>query len=90
MMATVKENELQRSASQADPGLSAPGPVPEGDVEAFRRGMSRGRGLAEGIRRRLGAWAEEHPGQVVLAGLAAGFVLGKLFLGPRAVEEELD
>jgi hypothetical protein len=87
MMATVKENELQRAATQADPGLSAPGPVPEGDVEAFRRGMSRGRGLAEGMRRRLGAWAEEHPGQVVLAGLAAGFVLGKLLLGPRAVEE---
>jgi len=55
-MATVKENELQRAATQADPGLSAPGPVPEGDVEAFRRGMSRSRGLAEGMRRRLGAW----------------------------------
>lgn len=89
-MATVKENELQTSATQADAGLAAPGPVPEGDVEAFRRGMGRSHDLAQGLRRKLGAWAEENPGQVIVAGLAAGFVLGKLLLRPRFREIDLD
>lgn len=89
-MATVKENELQVSATQADPGLAAPGPVPEGDAEAFRRGMGRSQELAVEIRRRLGSWAEENPGQVVFAGLAAGFLLGKLLFRPRRIELDLD
>jgi hypothetical protein len=61
------------------------------DVEAFERGLQAGRELAETAVRRVGAWAEEHPGQVVLAGLALGFVLGKLLLGRRRpLSEELE
>jgi hypothetical protein len=61
------------------------------DVEAFERGFQAGRELAETAVRRVGAWAEEHPGQVVLAGLALGFVLGKLLLGRRRpLSEELE
>lgn len=89
-MATVKENELQASATQADAGLAAPGPVPEGDAEAFRRGMGRSQELAADIRRRLGAWAEENPGQVVLVGLAAGFLLGKMLFRPQRIELDPD
>jgi hypothetical protein len=66
-------------------------PRTDGDVQAFERGLRAGRELAETAVRRVGAWAEEHPGQVVLAGLALGFVLGKLLLGRRRpVIEELE
>ena len=73
-------------------------PIPEitaprtgDDVEVFERGLRAGRELAETAVRKIGAWAEEHPGQVVLAGVALGFVLGKLLLGRRkTVIEELE
>jgi hypothetical protein len=73
-------------------------PIPEittprigDDVEVFERGLRAGRELAETAVRRIGAWAEENPGQVVLAGLALGFVLGKLLLGRRrTLSEELE
>jgi hypothetical protein len=48
------------------------------DVEAFQNGMKLGR-VAAG---KLAAWAAENPAQVVIAGLAAGFVLGKLLFRP--------
>ncbi|HZX94213.1 MAG TPA: hypothetical protein VFE90_06830 [Myxococcales bacterium] len=53
---------------------------PEGDEgeAAFEQGLELGRQLAEQAVRRVGAWAEEHPGQLLLAGVAAGYVLGKL------------
>jgi ElaB/YqjD/DUF883 family membrane-anchored ribosome-binding protein len=57
-------------------GISAP-PVSEGS-QALRRGLEAGRDYAETAARRIGAWAEENPGQVLLAGLALGFILGKL------------
>jgi hypothetical protein len=64
---------------------------PEDDAEVFARGLRAGRELADTAVRRIGAWAEEHPGQVVLAGLALGFVLGKLLLGRRRpISEELE
>jgi hypothetical protein len=73
------------------PGPEVTGPPVESDVEVFERGLHAGRELAGTAVRRLGAWAEEHPGQVVLAGLALGFVLGKLLLGRRrTVIEELE
>jgi hypothetical protein len=57
--------------------------------QAFQRGLQVGREFAQTAVRRIGAWAEEHPGQVVLGGLAVGYVLGKLLLGrPRVVIEE--
>lgn len=58
---------------------------------AFQRGLTLGRELAETAVRRVGAWAEEHPGQLLLAGLASGILLGKLMLPRRrTVIEELD
>ena len=58
---------------------------------AFQRGMKAGREAAEIALRRIAAWSEEHPGQMVLAGLALGFVLGKLLLGrPRPVTATRD
>jgi hypothetical protein len=33
----------------------------------------------------VAAWAEEHPGQMILAGVVAGFVLGKLLFQPRRI-----
>jgi hypothetical protein len=57
----------------------------------FQRGLEVGREAAQTAMRRIGAWAEEHPGQMVLAGLALGFVLGKLLFGrPTKVSEELE
>ena len=52
--------------------------------DPFHEGLAAGRELAEVAVRRIGAWAEENPGQVVLAGLAAGFLLGKLLFPRRS------
>ncbi len=57
---------------------------------AFGRGVALGRDYADLASRRLAAWAEENPGQLLLAGLAAGFVLGKpLFRRPRLAAHEI-
>jgi hypothetical protein len=67
------------------------GASPAGDGHAFQRGVQLGREAAGTAVRKIGAWAEEHPGQMVLAGLALGFVLGKLLAGrPHPVSEELE
>jgi hypothetical protein len=52
--------------------------LPDIDVQMFQRGVEKGRDLAIMASRKLAAWAEKSPGQVVLAGLFAGFVIGKL------------
>ncbi|HYS07700.1 MAG TPA: hypothetical protein VEP66_03110 [Myxococcales bacterium] len=63
-------------------------PRPSPDEDAFQRGLMMGREVAENAVRKIGAWAEENPGQLVLAGLAFGFVLGKILLRrPRTVSE---
>jgi hypothetical protein len=68
--------------------------VPRGTDEgeaAFGRGLALGQEYAGTALRRIGAWAEEHPGQLLIAGLAAGIVLGKLlFPKRRRIIEELD
>jgi hypothetical protein len=82
-----------RSKTQfAMPGITPAGPSGEEDTRAFGRGLQVGRDAAQLAMRRIAAWAEEHPGQMVLAGVALGFVLGKLLLGRRrpVVIEELD
>ncbi|GAC1347060.1 MAG: hypothetical protein NVSMB23_25730 [Myxococcales bacterium] len=95
-MATVKDNEPQLPASattgttQADPALAGPGPVPEGDAEAFARGQAQGGDLGALWRRKLAAWAEENPGQLIVAGLLVGFVAGKLLGRPRPRPDELE
>jgi len=61
-------------------------PLPEIDVEMFKKGVEKGREFAIIATRRVAAWAEENPGQVILAGLALGFVLGKLlFRKPASI-----
>ena len=58
--------------------------LPQIDVEMFQKGVEKGREFAVTARRRVAAWAEENPGQVIFAGLAIGFVLGKLLFRKRA------
>ena len=72
------------------PEITAPPPAKE-TQEVFERGVKAGRELADTVVRRVAAWAEENPGQLVLAGVALGFVLGKLLLArPRAITENLE
>jgi len=71
-------------------GMGEASPAGDG-AHAFQRGVQLGREVAGTAVRKIGAWAEEHPGQMVLAGLALGFVLGKLLAGRRRpVSEELE
>jgi len=80
--------ETRSKMQLAMPEIGAPHPSAAEDP--FQRGLQVGRQVAETAVRKIGAWAEEHPGQVVLAGLALGFVLGKLlFNRPRPVTEDL-
>ncbi|MCA1827449.1 MAG: hypothetical protein ABR567_11955 [Myxococcales bacterium] len=57
--------------------------VIEEEIEAFQQGIEIGRQYADVARRRVAGWAEEHPGQLILAGLVGGFILGKLLFRPR-------
>ena len=70
------------------PGVATP---PGEQARTFERGLEAGREYAETALRHLAAWSEEHPGQALLAALAAGFLLGKiLFRRRRTVIEEQD
>ena len=53
------------------------------EVQAFQQGIELGRQYAGVAMRRVAAWAEENPGQMLLAGLAAGFIVGKLLMRPK-------
>ena len=70
-------------------GIATP-PAATEETEALRRGLELGRDYAEKAARKIGAWAEENPGQVLLAGLAVGFVLGKLLRRPTPIVDDLD
>jgi hypothetical protein len=59
---------------------------PAAETAAFEQGLELGRRYAEQAVRRVAAWAEEHPGQLVLAGLMAGFVVGKLLFPRKRLE----
>jgi len=57
---------------------------------AFANGMLLGRDVAQRAARKVAAWAEENPGQLLLAGLATGFLLGKLLLHtPRVTPDDV-
>jgi hypothetical protein len=72
-------------------GIATPPAATAEETEAFRRGLEAGREYAEKAARKIGAWAEENPGQVLLAGLALGFVLGKvLYRRPAPIVDDLD
>jgi hypothetical protein len=76
-----------RSKTQLPSSAITPPPAGEAS-QALRRGLQVGRDYAETATRRIGAWAEENPGQVLLAGLALGFLLGKLL--SRRPSSDLD
>ena len=65
--------------------------VVDEELEAFKNGVELGRRYADVAMRKVAAWAEEHPGGLLVAGLAAGFVLGKLLIRPKKLRlDELD
>ena len=72
-----------RSNTQLPIGGVAAKSVIEEEIEAFQQGIEIGRKYADVGRRKVAAWAEEHPGQLILAGIAGGFILGKLLFGRR-------
>lgn len=63
------------------PGAADPAP----DVP-FQQGIEIGREWVQQAAVKVAAWAEENPGQMVLAGLGLGFVIGKLFFTPSPRE----
>ncbi len=67
------------------PGGANPSP----DV-AFQQGIELGREWAQQAAVKVAAWAEENPGQMMLAGLGLGFVLGKLFFAPSREAFDID
>ena len=72
-----------QSPGQIPAAQTAAPPVDE-MAEALQQGIELGKVWAQEASLKLKVWAEENPGQFVLAGVAAGFVLGKLlFAGPR-------
>lgn len=52
--------------------------VAQAELEALQEGIELGKQYAGVAARRVAAWAEENPGQVIAAGVIAGFILGKL------------
>ena len=81
-------SKTQLPLSHGEPVL----PGAEEEAQAFQRGLLLGREYAETAIRRIGAWAEENPGQVLLAGLGAGILLGKVLFPRRrsTVIEDLE
>ena len=74
-------NEMPGQAPQQRPDAApAPQQSPE---QAFQRGIELGKEYVQQASVKLAAWAEENPGQMLLVGLFAGFLVGKLFLSPR-------
>lgn len=73
--------QIPGQAPQAQDGAAATA-QPSAE-EAFQQGIELGKEYVQQATVKLAAWAEENPGQMLLVGLAAGFVLGKLFFSPR-------
>jgi hypothetical protein len=59
------------------------------DFETFQRGVELGRAWADKAARRVAGWAEENPGQLVLAGVIGGFLVGILLYHRRRVPVDL-
>ncbi len=77
-----------RSTTQLPLGNGVARSIVDEELAAFRNGIELGQKYADLARRKVAAWAEEHPGQLLLAGLAAGFVIGKILLRPARVRLE--
>jgi hypothetical protein len=83
--------EMQGKAQLPMVEITSSQPGGEETTAAFEQGIELGRRYAEQAGRRIAAWAEEHPGQLLLAGLMAGFLFGKLLFTRATVElQELD
>jgi hypothetical protein len=67
-MAIESQQQTQAAAATLDEG-----------AEMFEQGIEIGKQWAQQAIAGFSAWAEKSPEQVVLVGLGAGFVLGKLF-----------
>jgi hypothetical protein len=76
--------EMQGKAQLPMPEITAPH-EPRAEA-ALEQGLELGRKYAEQALRRVAAWAEEHPGQLVLAGLMAGFVVGKVLFPKKRLD----
>jgi hypothetical protein len=59
-----------------------PNPLEE-TARKFEEGVELGRVLAEQAVRGLKQWVQKNPEQVLIAGVLAGFVLGKLLFPSR-------
>ena len=57
------------------------------EIETFRKRMELGRQYAQLAARKIAAYAEENPGKMLLIGLAAGFIGGKLLFRRRRIPE---
>ena len=79
--------EMQGKAQLPMAEITSP-PETGAEAAAFEQGLELGRRYVERTARRVAAWAEEHPGRLVVAGLVAGFVLGKLLFPRRHPEQE--
>ena len=71
---------------RGEAGEAATAPDP-----AFQRGMESGREWVQQAAVKVASWAEENPGQMVLAAVGVGIVIGKLFFSPsRRRDPDLD
>lgn len=78
-----------RSRTQFPAGVQqAAKGVVQAEIEAFEEGVRAGRQYAALAMRKIAAWAEENPGQMLFAGLAGGFLLGKLLYRERRLRLE--
>ena len=59
-----------------------PGGVDPTPEVAFEQGIEIGREWMQQAAVKLAAWSEDNPGQMLLAGLGLGFIIGKLFFSP--------
>ncbi len=75
-----------RSNVQLPIGAERPKGFLDAEREAFEQGLELGKEYVDVAARRVAAWAEDHPGQLLLAGLAAGFVLGQIWFRRRRLD----
>lgn len=81
--------ESSDKAAQAPAGKPGEPPAPSPEV-AFEQGIELGREWVQQAAVKVAAWAEENPGQMLLAGLGLGFVIGKLFFSRRREPIDFD
>ena len=71
------------TSAEARPTPAVGGGLSQG---ALAEGLRSGQAWAQTALDAFEVWAAENPGQLILLGVATGFVLGKLLQGPRRRE----